>query len=82
MYNKERMPQLTVRNLPEELVRALRIRAARNGRSAEAEHRMILAQALRSAESDFWTRADAMRATTRPQKSDSARLLREMRDSR
>jgi plasmid stability protein len=76
------MPQLTVRNLPEELVRALRIQAARNGRSAEAEHRRILARALKTGENDFWARADAMRAATKPQRTNSTKLLREMRDSR
>lgn len=40
------MAQLIVRNLVEELVRRLRIRAAQHGRSAEAEHREILRQAL------------------------------------
>jgi len=38
--------QLIVRDLEEELVRKLRIRAARHGKSAEAEHRDILRQAL------------------------------------
>ena len=42
------MAQLTVRNLDEALVRALKIRAARNNRSAEAEHRQILKTALRA----------------------------------
>jgi plasmid stability protein len=37
---------LTVRNLDEEVVRRLRIRAAENGRSAEAEHRALLAASL------------------------------------
>jgi plasmid stability protein len=40
------MATLTVRNLDEELVRQLRIRAAEHGRSAEAEHREILRLAL------------------------------------
>ena len=39
--------QLIVRNVDEEVVRALRTRAARHGRSAEAEHREILRTALR-----------------------------------
>jgi len=81
-YNEGIMPQLTVRNLPDELVRALRIQAARNGRSAEAEHRMILARALKTGEPDFWALADAARAATRPQRTNSANLVREMRDSR
>lgn len=38
--------QLIVRNLEDEIVEALRKRAARHGRSAEAEHRLILRAAL------------------------------------
>ena len=76
------MAQLTVRNIPDDLARALRVRAARHGRSAEAEHRLILAQALEGGETDFWGRADALRGRTRSQKSDSAQLQREMRDAR
>ncbi len=40
------MATLTVRNLDEELVRRLRIRAVEHGRSAEAEHRELLRVAL------------------------------------
>lgn len=40
------MTQLIVRNLDEEVVRELKLRAARHGRSAEAEHREILREAL------------------------------------
>jgi len=39
--------QLMVRNLPEDLVKALKQRAAKNNRSAEQEHREILQAALR-----------------------------------
>lgn len=41
------MAQLIVRNLPQELVRALKQRAAKRNRSAEEEHREILKAALR-----------------------------------
>jgi len=41
------MTVMTVRNLPEEVRRALRIRAARHGRSTEAEVRAILEEAVR-----------------------------------
>lgn len=41
------MAQLMVRNLPEELVKALKQRAAKHNRSAEQEHREILHAALR-----------------------------------
>ena len=40
------MAQLIVRNLEDELVRKLKKRAGEHGRSAEAEHREILRQAL------------------------------------
>ena len=40
------MADLLVRGVDEELVRALKERAAAHGRSAEAEHRAILAAAL------------------------------------
>lgn len=42
------MPTVTVRNLPAEVHRALRVRAAAHGRSTEAEIRDILAQAIRA----------------------------------
>ena len=42
------MAQLIVRNLADELVQQLKVRAARRGRSAEAEHREILREALKS----------------------------------
>jgi antitoxin FitA len=41
------MPTLTVRNLTEETHRALRVRAARHGRSTEAEVRVILEETVR-----------------------------------
>lgn len=52
------MPSLIVRGLDDELVRRLKERAARQGRSAEAEHRAILEQALRPKRSgcDLWRR--------------------------
>jgi plasmid stability protein len=40
------MAQLIVRNIDEELVQLLKLRAAERGRSAEAEHREILREAL------------------------------------
>jgi len=41
------MAMLTVRNLPEEVHRALRVRAAVHGRSTEAEVRAILEEAVK-----------------------------------
>lgn len=39
---------MIVRNVGDEIVKALKHRAARHGRSAEAEHREILRDALRA----------------------------------
>ncbi|MHB1609266.1 MAG: FitA-like ribbon-helix-helix domain-containing protein [Acidiferrobacter thiooxydans] len=44
------MAMLTVRNLPDEVHRALRVRAAHHGRSTEAEVREILANAVKPEE--------------------------------
>ncbi len=41
------MAMLTVRNLPDNVHRALRVRAASHGRSTEAEVRKILADAVK-----------------------------------
>lgn len=41
------MAMLTVRNLPDDVHRALRVRAAQHGRSTEAEVREILAFAVK-----------------------------------
>jgi plasmid stability protein len=42
------MAQLIVRNIDAELVQELKVRAARNGQSAEEEHRQILRRALQA----------------------------------
>lgn len=41
------MAILTVRNLPDEVHRALRVRAAQHGRSTEAEVRALLEEAVK-----------------------------------
>ncbi len=43
-------PQLLVRDVDPQLVKALKERAAANNRSAESEHRVILERALRGTE--------------------------------
>lgn len=40
------MANLVVRNIDDEIVRALKAKAGLSGRSAEAEHRLILAKVL------------------------------------
>ena len=81
------MATLTVRNLDDDVVRRLRIRAAEHGRSAEAEHREILRLALigdgkaerqRVAE----RLAEFRRRTAGRGSPSSAELLREARAQR
>jgi antitoxin FitA len=82
------MATLTVRNLDESLVRALRIRAAEHGRSAEAEHREILQQALTDPPSNLARAAVAERLAAFRRRTagrgpeSAAELLRESREGR
>jgi antitoxin FitA len=73
------MSQLTVRNVSAQIVRALKQRAAAHGRSAEAEHREILRQALLEREEDFAARAKALRQRLRST-TDSSAIIRADRD--
>jgi antitoxin FitA len=75
---------LHVRNLDDDLVARLKRRAARHGRSAEAEHREILRQALaHEVEPSFETLAAELRKLTKDRKqTPSEILLREGRGER
>jgi len=80
------MGQLTVRKVDDELIRRLKIRAAEHGRSAEAEHREILKQALlpdRKADVDEWLRkAKALSERIGPVPDESWQIIRKHRDER
>ena len=77
------MAQLLVRDLDDTLVRLLRQRAAANNRSAEAEHRAILEQALLIDGEPFWEVAKRLRDETAGHTaSDSTEIVRHYRDSR
>ena len=73
------MEYLTVRNVSEDVVDALKRRAAANGRSAEAEHRELLRAALLEANEDFAARAEALRRRLRSS-IDSTDTIRAVRD--
>ena len=73
------MAQLTVRKVSDEVVGALKRRAAANGRSAEAEHRDILRASLLGTEEDFAARAEALRRRMRSS-VDSGETIRADRD--
>lgn len=75
------MAQVSIRNLPDDVVARLKLRAEARGRSLEAELRDILDVASRLSPEEFWARADAIRAATAARgHTDSVGLLREDRD--
>jgi antitoxin FitA len=78
-----RLPQLLVREVPHDVVEALKRRAALHRRSAEAEHRVILEEALRPGRAGFWERAAKLREETRGRITvPSEELIRQDRDER
>jgi antitoxin FitA len=83
---EQRMGRLTVRNVDDEIIRRLKLRAAEHGRSAEAEHREILKQVLlpyRQMAVDEWFRlAKELREQTGPMATESTEIIRKMRDER
>ncbi len=67
---------LHVRNLDDDLIARLKRRAARHGRSAEAEHREILRQALATEnEPSFETLAAELRKLTKRRKQTPSEIL-------
>jgi plasmid stability protein len=78
------MAQLIVRDLDDGVVAALKARAARSGRSAEAEHRRILEAALRDEPVDVEAFAEAAARLRARFKSsvDSTDVIRAARDER
>ena len=77
------MTQLLVRDVPENVAAELKRRAKKHGRSAEAEHRAILLEALKPASDDFWQAAEKLRTELKGRKfTNSAKLIRQDRDRR
>ena len=73
------MAHLTVRNVGEDVIAALKRRAAASGRSAEAEHRELLREALLGTDQDFAAQAEALRRRLRSS-VDSTATIRADRD--
>jgi plasmid stability protein len=78
------MASLHVRNVDDRLVKRLKQRAARHGRSAEAEHREILRQALAQETVTPFEElaAEVRRLIAGRQHTPSEILVRESRDER
>jgi antitoxin FitA len=72
------MAQLMVRNLPDDIVLALKQRAAKRNRSAEQEHREILAAALQRPRRKRLAEVLA----SMPDVGEDADFARDQRDSR
>ena len=76
------MPELLIPDVEESIHQRLKDRAAAHGRTAEAEARTILTEALRGA-ADPWATVDAVRerlAASGRTFSDSTELIREDRE--
>ena len=71
---------LTVRNLPDEVHRALRVRAAQNGNSTEAEVRKILAVAVKPESRILLGDALAALSNKIGLKNEDLDLLQQVRD--
>ena len=78
------MAQILVRNLKEKTVKALKTHAKRNGRSLQAEAKIILereADRPNLSPAEAWKLADEFRERLKGRKfTDSAELIRQDRD--
>lgn len=77
------MASLHVRNVSDDIVAKLKERAARNGRSAEAEHRKLLSEVLAGDGLSFDELAARLRERTKGRHHTPSEILqREGRDER
>jgi plasmid stability protein len=75
------MAQVLVRGLADDVVERLKARAKRNGRSLEAELRLVLEESAQEDPGSFWEEADRIRASLADRTfSDSTELIREDRE--
>jgi antitoxin FitA len=77
------MAKLVIRDLEETILQRLQEQAAAHGRTAEAEARVILGEALEPKDQDAWERVNSIRAQLAASGrtfSDSTDLLREDRN--
>ena len=73
----------SVRKMDDEQIRARKLRAAKHGRAAEAEHRLILERAPRTSREEFVKPARRSREQLRGRDdfSDTTDIIRRSRDS-
>lgn len=75
------MAQISIRDLPDDLVAILDERARARGQSLEAHLREVLAASMQGDREDFLRFARQMRERSGPQATDSTQLIREARDA-
>lgn len=78
------MSDILIRDVDPEALKAIKARAARGGRSMQAELRHVIEELAEQERRrrTFWERADALRAASAgTEQTDSADLIREDRDS-
>jgi plasmid stability protein len=76
------MPDFLLRDLPEDLMAALKQRAERNRRSLQIEIRQTLADSVPMTREQWFAAAAALRAKTRPGGPDTVELIRQGREER
>lgn len=77
------MKDVLIRDLDEDVLKRLKRRAERHGRSLQAELKRIVEGSARVDEEDFWTSIDELReslAASGESFEDSVRLMREDRE--
>jgi plasmid stability protein len=77
------MPELVIHDVEEVVLASLRDRASAHGRTAEAEAKVILGEALQARDKHAWRAVNELREKLRASGrifSDSTELLREDRD--
>ena len=76
------MTDFLIRNIDPYVLKQLRERAERNGRSLQAEIQLTLKQSVRLNKEESLALLDRLRSEVPPSTSDSTVLIREFRDSR
>lgn len=78
------MPDLLIRDVPEDLVAKLKERAANNKHSLQVELLSVLHAAAKPTLTEWWAKADEFRERSKEWNisDDSTDLIREDRDSR
>ena len=77
---EEQMAQILIRDLDDDIVKALKESAERSGRSLQAELKLILEEAARLRATEFWKLAADLRNRFQGRSlTDSVALLREHR---